>query len=36
VLYHKPAQQALKLDLAKREKDLEELKKAHNIPDKQD
>jgi pre-mRNA branch site protein p14 len=35
VLYHKPAQQAAKLDLAKREKELEELKKAHNIPDKE-
>ncbi|GAA5885337.1 hypothetical protein JCM16303_006008 [Sporobolomyces ruberrimus] len=35
VLYHKPAQQSAKMDLAKREKELEELKKAHNIPEKE-
>ncbi|GAA5822923.1 hypothetical protein JCM11251_004425 [Rhodosporidiobolus azoricus] len=35
VLYHKPAQQAAKLDLARREKELEKLKKEHNIPDKE-
>ncbi|GAA5968018.1 hypothetical protein JCM11641_003702 [Rhodosporidiobolus odoratus] len=34
VLYHKPAT-AAKLDLARREKDLEELKAKHNIPDKE-
>ncbi|CDR42933.1 hypothetical protein NBRC10512_003971 [Rhodotorula toruloides] len=34
VLYHQPAKQA-KADLARREKELEELKKKHNIPDKE-
>ncbi|GAA6042792.1 hypothetical protein JCM8097_007482, partial [Rhodosporidiobolus ruineniae] len=38
VLYHKPSvvsAQAAKLDLARREKELEELKKKHNIPEAQ-
>ncbi|GAA5989346.1 hypothetical protein JCM10908_001271 [Rhodotorula pacifica] len=35
VLYHKPAQQAAKADLARREKELEELKAKHDIPDKE-
>jgi pre-mRNA branch site protein p14 len=34
VLYHQPAKQA-KADLARREKELEDLKKKHNIPDKE-
>lgn len=35
VLYHKPAQQAAKADLARREKELEALKAKHDIPDKE-
>ncbi|GAA6004891.1 RNA recognition motif domain-containing protein [Rhodotorula paludigena] len=35
VLYHKPSQQAAKMDLARREKELAELKAKHNIPEKE-
>lgn len=36
VLYHKVAKETAKLDLARREKELNELKQKHNIPDKQE
>jgi len=35
VLYHQPTKQAAKMDLARREKELAELKAKHNIPDKE-
>lgn len=35
VLYHQPTKQAAKADLARREKELAELKAKHNIPEKE-
>ncbi|GAA5863782.1 hypothetical protein JCM1840_005764 [Sporobolomyces johnsonii] len=35
VLYHQPKKQDAKMDLARREKELAELKAKHNIPDKE-